>query len=122
MLMTLHILMVLSTKYLLVLDQVKKTSIGDINRFWLSFLGPLILLLPTTFQYFEIEGTDEGYSRNTLFALNLISTFLSYTITIPNDERFVNDQNKIIEIDYLYIYILFQPPVNLKLERIQQNR
>ena len=121
MLMTLYILMVLSTKYLLVLDQVQKTSIGDLNRFWLSLFGPLILLLPTTFQYFKIEGTDEGYSRNTLFALNLISTFLSNTITIPNGERFVNNQNTIIEIDYLYIYTLFQPPVNLKLERIQQN-
>ena len=121
MFMTLYILIVLSTKYLLGLGQVQKTSIGDLNRFWLSLFGLLILLLPTTFQYFEIEGTDEGYSRNTLFALNLISTFLSNTITIPNDERFVNDQNTIIEIYYLYIYTLFQPPVNLKLERIQQN-
>jgi hypothetical protein len=60
------------------------SGIGDLSRFWLSCLGPSILLLPNTLFNIIIWPSnlsilslpDEGYSRNASCALNLKSTFL----------------------------------------------
>jgi len=49
---------------------------GDLSRFWLSCLGPLVLLLPKLSKRTILSVPDEGYSRNASCALNLISTFL----------------------------------------------
>ena len=46
----------------------------DLRQLWLSCLGPLVFLLPTTFSSFWLSLTDEGYSMSC--ALNLISMFL----------------------------------------------
>ena len=48
------------------------SDIGDLNRCWLSPLGPLVLLLPKLY-FFWLSGfsvPDEGYSRNVPCALN----------------------------------------------------
>jgi hypothetical protein len=40
-------------------------------RYWLSCLGPLVFLLPETFNlFFDMNVHDKGYSRNALCALN----------------------------------------------------
>ena len=55
--------------------------LGDFSRFWQSCLESLVLLLPklwicclSNLSVFSVP--DEGYPRNALCALNLISTFL----------------------------------------------
>ena len=61
--------------------------LSDLSRFWLSCLGPLVVLLPSTFKIIWLFSLsilsvpDEGYCRNMLCALNLIiSTWkLSHT-------------------------------------------
>jgi hypothetical protein len=50
-------------------------------RFWLSCLGPMVLLFPKLLNYLASHSCafkllDEGYFRNGSCALNLISTFL----------------------------------------------
>jgi hypothetical protein len=64
---------------ILKISKFKFSSLGDLSRFLLSCLGPLVLLLPT----FKLYGSPifwfwaspgEGYSRNASYSLNSIST------------------------------------------------
>jgi len=52
------------------------SGIGCHGRFWLSYLGPLVLLVPNTFNLFGFSKLSilivpcEDYSRNASCALN----------------------------------------------------
>ena len=58
--------------------------IGDLIWFWLSYLGPLIYLLPKRFliiwlsNLWTLSVSDKCYSRNVSCALILISMFLFF--------------------------------------------
>jgi len=60
----------------------KAKGIGDLGRFWLSYLDPFNLLLQNTSKIIWLSNLsilsvcDEGYSRNASCTLNVISYIL----------------------------------------------
>jgi hypothetical protein len=93
--------------------------LGDQSRFWLFCSSPLVFLLPKTFKYFGFERTwwrlfrwvylmkviplsvpDEGYSRNVLCILNLLS--MVYYLSLELKKGFSITCNlQVILNDYL---------------------
>ena len=67
------------------ISQVQLTKISIISTLLLKFSLCLVFLLPKTLKLFSFQifltlsVPDEGYSRNVSCALNLLSTFFSYT-------------------------------------------
>ena len=69
---------------------IKTSAIGDLSQFWLSNLGPFVSLLSERFLIIWLSSLsilsipDQGFTRNTSCALNLISVFL---LTLAGDPR-----------------------------------